>query len=307
MDRRSVDWQGPITAIVTPFDADGRINEAAFRQVVEQQIRAGVTGIVVAGCTGEFWSLSAAERKQLYALAVNAVAGRVPVIAGTGAVGTPETIELTAHAKAVGCAGAMILPPYFVKLAPEDIIAHYAAVAERVKFPVMVYNIPANNLNAVTPELADRLADIETVVAIKESSFDYRTLSRTIAKVKDRVLVFGPYSTFGYAAHIMGAAGSVGILHHVWGRGPTDLHDACARGDVAAAAELQRTAGALLDLLGGNGRNVYSALKAAMTLVGNPGGLPRAPLKPLAAHHVEELAAGLAALGITVSRAIKAA
>ena len=84
MDRRSVDWQGPMTAIVTPFGTDGEIDEGAFRQVVEQQLVDGVTGIVVGGCTGEFWSLSIPERKRLHALCVSAVHGRVPVIAGTG-------------------------------------------------------------------------------------------------------------------------------------------------------------------------------------------------------------------------------
>jgi dihydrodipicolinate synthase/N-acetylneuraminate lyase len=303
MNRQSVDWQGPMTAIATPFDADGKLNEASFRQLVDQQIRDGVTGIVAGGCTGEFWSQTLEERQRLHELCVAAVAGRVPVIAGTSMVSTAETIVLTAHAKSIGCDGAMILPPWFVKLSGPDIVAHFRAVSDAVKIPVMAYNIPSSNVNALTPDLADRLADIDTVVAIKESSFDYRNFYHTITRVKDRLLVFGPLSQFGYAALLLGASGSVGILHHVWGRNPTELHDASVRRDFATALELQRRAEALLELLSGNGRNMYAALKGGMQLLGLPGGYPRAPLQPLSGADMRELADGMRTLGISLPAA----
>jgi dihydrodipicolinate synthase/N-acetylneuraminate lyase len=303
MDRTSVDWQGPMTAIVTPFDAAGRLDEAAFGAVVERQIVDGVTGVIVGGCTGEFWAQSLEERKRLHALCVSTVAGRVPVIAGTSMVRTSETIELTAHAKSVGCDGAMVMPPWFVKLPGEDIVAHFRAVSDAVKLPLMAYNIPSGNVNPLTPALVDRLADLDTVVAIKESSFDYRNFYHTITRVKDRLRVFGPLSQFGYAALILGASGSAGILHHIWGRHPTDLHDACVRGDLATALALQQTAEALLELLSANGRNMYASLKAGMQLLGLPGGLPRPPLQPLGAKERRELADGMRALAITLPAA----
>jgi 4-hydroxy-tetrahydrodipicolinate synthase len=303
MDRSSVDWGGPMTAISTPFDAAGSLDEKAFSTLVERQIADGVTGIVVGGCTGEFLAQSIEERKRLHALCVSTVAGRVPVIAGTSTIRTSETIELTEHAKSVGCAGAMVMPPWFVKLPGEDIVAHFRAVSDAVRLPLMAYNIPSSNVNALTPALVDRLADIDTIVAIKESSFDYRNFYHTITRVKDRLHVFGPLSQFGYAALILGASGSVGILHHVWGRHPTDLHDACMRGDLETALALQRTAEALLELLTANGRNMYSALKTGMQLIGLPGGLPRPPLQPLSARDRRELADGMRALAITLPAA----
>jgi dihydrodipicolinate synthase/N-acetylneuraminate lyase len=303
MDRRSVDWQGPMTAIATPFDAAGRVDEGAFRKLVERQIADGITGIVVGGCTGEFWSLSMDERKRLHALCVNAVGGRVPVIAGTSMIGRPETIELTAHAKSAGCDGAMVMPPWFVRLPGEDIIAHFRAVSDAVKLPVLAYNIPSSNVNPLTPAIVDRLADIDTVVAIKESSFDYRNFYHTVTRVKDRIRVFGPLSQFGYAALLLGASGSMGIMHHIWGRNPTELHDACVRGDYATALELQKTAEALLELLMANGRSMYASLKACMQILGNPIGPPRAPLQQPGAKDMRELAEGMRALGITLSAA----
>ena len=303
MDRRSVDWQGPMTAIATPFDAAGRLDEPAFRKLVERQIADGVTGIVVGGCTGEFWSQTMDERKRLHALCVEAVGGRVPVIAGTSMVSTPQTIELTEHAKAVGCDGAMVMPPWFVRLPGEDIVAHYRAVSDAVKLPVMAYNIPSSNVNPLTPALVDRLADLDTVVAIKESSFDYRNFYHTITRVNDRILVFGPLSQFGYAALLLGAVGSVGVMHHIWGRNPTDLHDASMRGDYATALRLQQTAEALLELLTGNGRSMYASLKACMQMLGQPIGAPRAPLQMPGPNDMRELSEGMRLLGIALPAA----
>ncbi len=132
MDKDTVNWRGPMTAIVTPFSEGGSIDEHLFHRVVEQQIRDGVTGIVVGGCTGEFWAMSHAERKHLHRLCVAIVDHRVPVIAGTSAVQTRDAIDLTADAQEAGCDGAMVMPPWFVKLPAADIIAHYKAISDAV-------------------------------------------------------------------------------------------------------------------------------------------------------------------------------
>lgn len=173
MDRNSVDWHGPMPAVTTPFHDDGRIDEAAMAANLDRLIAAGATGVVVGGCTGEFWALSPDERKRLYEIAREAVAGRVTLIVGTGAVTPEETIALTRHAEAVGCDGALILPPYFVKLSDDEIFAHFAAVTAKVGLPVILYNIPGNAVNALSPSLVGRLADLVPVVAVKESSGDW--------------------------------------------------------------------------------------------------------------------------------------
>ncbi len=239
MDKTSVDWGGPMTAIITTFADDGSFSERKFADIVEHQLAAGVTGIVVGGCTGEFWALSNDERKRLHALCVQLVKGRVPVIAGTSAISTGETIELTAHAHAAGCDGAMVMPPASVRLPDRDLIAHFAAISKAVDIPLMAYNIPATNINPITPDLADRIADIDTVVALKESSFDYDNFYATIERVKDRVRVFGPTRGFGCAALQLGSVGSVGVLHHIWGRNLTDWHNAVVRGDLETGMRMQ--------------------------------------------------------------------
>ena len=161
MDKTSVDWHGPVPALVTPFDAAGNIDEAAFRRNVDLCIGYGMTGFVVNGCTGEFWAQTKEERKRVVEICVDATGGRVPVIAGTGGIRTEDVIELSEHAKAVGCDGIMILPPFFVRPCEDDIVAHYEAVSDAVEMPILLYNIPANAVNALTPELVSRLADVK--------------------------------------------------------------------------------------------------------------------------------------------------
>jgi dihydrodipicolinate synthase/N-acetylneuraminate lyase len=116
MDKTSVNWAGPMPAVTTPFDAKGHIDRAGFRENIARLMKAGATGVVACGCTGEFWSLSADEKKQLYADAVAAVKGKGTVIVGVGCVGPADTIALAHEAKAAGADGVLVLPPYFVKL-----------------------------------------------------------------------------------------------------------------------------------------------------------------------------------------------
>lgn len=298
MDKNSVDWAGSMTAIVTPFHADGRLDEFAFRHVVEWMLTSRVTGIVVGGCTGEFWSMTVDERKHLFKLCVDTVAGRVPVIAGTGAITLSDSIDMTRHAHTVGCAGAMVMPPYFVKLGANDIVAHFQAISDAVPLPLMAYNIPANNVNALTPAIVDRLADVSNVVALKESSFDFDTFSESLRRVRDRLLVFGPTFKFGVGGVALGCVGSVGTLHHIWGSGPTELDEAAARFDLARTAELQEQAARIWEVVRANGDNLYAVLKASMNIIGLPGGFPRSPLQPISGTHLADLKEGLRRLGL---------
>jgi 4-hydroxy-tetrahydrodipicolinate synthase len=296
-----VDWHGPIPALITPFDASGAIDEAAFRANVELQIANGVTGVMVGGCTGEFWALSLAERKRLAKLCADVVRRRVTVIAGTGAITTADTIELTRAAKEAGCDGALVLPPYFVQPSTDDIVAHYQAVSDAVAMPMMLYNIPSCAVNALTPALASRLADIENVVAIKESSGDYNNFYRTMIAVQDRLRVFcGPSSVFGVPASLLGAVGHIDVFPNFWGREMVEMYRAVEAGDLARARALQAKGVALTALAIDKGRNLYCSTKAAMNMLGLPGGYPRLPLRPLPPAQSDDLRAGLVRLGFDV-------
>jgi dihydrodipicolinate synthase/N-acetylneuraminate lyase len=300
MDRNSVEWGGPMPAVVTPFDAEGRVDGEAFRANVERLLAAGATGIVAGGCTGEFWALSVAERKALYELAAQTVRGRGTVLVGTGAVTEADAIELTAHARAAGCDGALVLPPYFVKLTDDEIFAHYAAISNAVDLPLCLYNIPANAVNAIRPALAARLARLDRVVAIKESSGDWDNFYATLLAVRDSLRVFcGPSSLYGVPAVLLGADGIIDCFPNVWAPGGLDLYYTARDGRLKDAEALQAIGWQLTDLFTSEGRTLYPATKAAMDMLGYAGGgAPRPPLRPLKGEPLEGLRRGLIRLGL---------
>ena len=300
MDRTSVDWAGPMPAITTPFHDDGRIDEAEFAANIDRLMKDGATGVVAGGCTGEFWALSHDERKRLYEVSKEAMAGRGTLIVGTGAVTVDEAVALSRHAEKVGCDGALILPPYFVKLSDDEIFAHYADVTGAIGLPVVLYNIPGNAVNALTPALVSRLAALDRVVAVKESSGDWNNYYGTALAVRDRLRVFcGPSSVFGVPAVDLGADGTIDCFPNMWSPGGLELYFAPKRGDRVEAERVQALGRRLTDLFTSGGRTLYPATKAAMDMLGLPGGgKPRAPLRPLGGEALAGLEQGLKELGL---------
>lgn len=300
MDRNSVNWSGPMPAVTTPFTADGAVDEKAFAANLERLTKAGSTGFIVGGCTGEFWSLSQAERIRLFRVAREAMGKNGTLIVGTGTVTVAETVEITRAAEAAGADGALILPPYFVKLTDDEIFAHFSEVAAATGLPICLYNIPGNAVNALSPALVSRLAGIDRVVAVKESSGDWNNFYGTMIAVKDRLRVFcGPSSIFGVPAVELGADGTIDCFPNVWAPGGLDLYWAAKRGESERAAELQALGRRLTDLFVSGGRTLYPATKAAMDMMGLPGGgRPRAPLRPLEGAPLAGLRQGLQQFGL---------
>ena len=288
-------------ALTTPFRADGAIDESAFQENTERLLKAGATGVLAGGCTGEFWALTHEERKRLYPLAQEAAGESGTVLVGTGAVTVEETVALTLEAQQAGCDGALILPPYFVRLTDDEIFAHYSAVSDAVGIPIILYNIPGNAVNALTPPLVARLAELDRVVAIKESAGDWNNYYATFLDVRDRIRVFcGPSSVYGVPAVELGADGTIDCFPNVWVPGGLELYHAPRRGDREGAVRLQALGRKLTDLFTTGGRTIYPSTKAAMDLLGFPGGgPPRAPLQALTGEPLEGLERGLTALGLT--------
>jgi 4-hydroxy-tetrahydrodipicolinate synthase len=218
----------------------------------------------------------------------------------TGAVTVQETVALSRAAEQIGCDGALILPPYFVKLTDDEIFAHYSDVCGKIGLPVILYNIPGNAVNALTPPLVARLADIDRVVAVKESSGDWNNYYGTVLAVQDRLRAFcGPSSVYGVPAVELGADGTIDCFPNMWSPGGLDLFFAPARGEHAKAKQVQALGRRLTDLCTSGGRTLYPATKAAMDMMGFPGGgKPRAPLRALAGEPLAGLERGLKTLGL---------
>jgi 4-hydroxy-tetrahydrodipicolinate synthase len=290
-------------AVTTPFRADFSIDEEAFVANVERLYDAGSTGMVAGGCTGEFWALTLPERAALARLVVKASAGRGTAIIGTGAIRAEEVIEQIHAAKDAGCDGVLVMPPYFAHLTAAEIIAHYTVIDAASTLPIILYNIPGNAGNALTPAIVDTLADLDNVVAIKESSGNWNNFHETLLTVKDRIRVFcGPSSVFGTAAVLAGADGLIDCFPNVWAPGCLDLWHATKAGRLDEAWALQHTGIQLTQLFTAEGRTLYPSTKAVMDMLGLPGGgQPRPPLKALEGDQLSSLQRGFNAIMSTTT------
>jgi 4-hydroxy-tetrahydrodipicolinate synthase len=281
-------FHGVLPALITPFTADGgAIDTQALAANVERLIAAGVGGLVPGGSTGEFTTLSHAERRQLTEATVAAAAGRVPVVAGTGALSTRETVELSVHAEQAGAAAVMIVPPFYDPLPWRELRAHYTAVADAIGIPIMYYNLPVATGVTLT---AAQLRELQSagVTCLKDSAGDAVAATELI-QTDGPVLLNGADSlTF--------AALAAGVEAVVWGAASilpeqcVALHRALVdEGDLAAGRELWARIWPLVHFL--EGRSYSAAVKTACRLAGWATGPVRAPLLPLTEDDTAELSA----------------
>ena len=304
MNDGKVDWEGNFVAVVTPFSEAGEIDEAAFRQNITLLLDEGAEGIIVSGCTGEAWALSPGERLRLFELGVDTVAGRAPVVAGTGGIATQDVIVLSERARDVGCQGIMVLPPYYCRPGDAELLAHYTAISDAAKTPILLYNIPKRTGVDLTPDLLEELVQVEQVVAIKESGDRFTRVETLVQRFGDQLQILTGHSAErGVAAVVMGAQGWVSSLEsQIMGREAVEMYDVVKDGDIKGAMKLQLRTLALdqgARLIGTFPAN----LKAAMNLLGRPGGYPRSPLLPLVEGQVDRMIKLLEGLGLPIAAA----
>lgn len=300
MNNDKVDWTGNFPAVVSPFTREGEIDEAKFTQNIELLISEGVHGVVVSGSNGESWALKGEERLRLFRAAVAAAKGRIPVIGGTGSIITGDVIELTKAARATGVAGVMIMPPYYAGINRREVVAHFKAVSDEARMPIIVYNSPhATGVN-VTADFAAELAEkAEYVVAIKQSTKDFVEFEQTVAACGDSLRVFTGHSAVrGMAAVMAGGVGFVSSLDsQVAGREGISLFELTRKGNYDAARRVQMRTLALNTRLAGVGTGA-ATMKAAMNMLGRPGGYPRRPLLELTEAEAEKVRRVLDDLGL---------
>jgi len=207
-------FKGAFTALITPF-LRGAVDEDAFARLIERQIAAGVHGLVPMGTTGEASTLSHAEHERVTELCVKTVAGRVPVIAGAGANSTSRAIELVRHAKGVGAQAALVVAPYYNRPSQEGLFRHYAAIAEAVDFPVVVYNIPSRAAVDISGATLARIATLRGVAGIKDATGDMAraSLQRLTCGVDWLMLSGDDPTALGYMAH--GGHGCISVTANV--------------------------------------------------------------------------------------------
>ena len=263
-------FNGIITPIVTPFNDDETqtINYQATDQLIDHLIKNGVNGIFPLGSNGEFNVLTIKERNEFASHVINYVNHRVPVYVGTGACSTNEAVYLSRKAEELGADALSVITPYFFKLRDEDIYNYYKQIAESVKIPIILYNIPGNTQNNINPKVLDQLAEIPNVAGIKDSSGNTESINaylKVVQKHKNLHFLIGSDSKISYAFE-RGATGAIAGTSNLLVKNVVALNNALRSGDTETAKKMQESLNPLRKIM--HEAPVPSVLKRAVTLAG---------------------------------------
>jgi 4-hydroxy-tetrahydrodipicolinate synthase len=287
-----------LTAIVTPFQADGSVDYDRFRQLAQHLVEHGSDGLVVTGTTGESPTLTDDERFELYAAAVDAVGDHATVIAGTGTYSTAHSVHLTARAHELGAHGFLVVTPYYNKPPARGIVEHFRAIAEVSDRPIIAYNIPGRVVLNIEPETIAELAEIPTVTAVKQANDDLDQARRIVELGLD---LYAGDDNLIYPFIQLGAVGGVCVHTHVWGPQTKEMVRAYKDGDAAAARRLNDEMQPAFDLLGITTNPI--PIKAALNLLGFEVGGHRLPLVPATDDELGRVRDCLERAGLTVPAA----
>ncbi|MBZ3900326.1 4-hydroxy-tetrahydrodipicolinate synthase [Streptomyces griseiscabiei] len=268
---------GVLTALASPFAPDGQLDEKTLRRLVDRSIDGGVDGVVACGSTGEFAAMSASERRRVVETVVDQAAGRVPVIAQTGAVSTGEAIELSRHAQDAGASVLMVVTPYYEPLTLDETLHYLRTVADAVDLPIMLYNLPGATGVNLSPETVGRLArEVDNIRYIKDTSADMAQAGQLIHRYGDVISTFVGWDSLLLQAISEGAAGVMAGTANVMPAQLVSIHRALRAGDLARARAEWARIYPLMDAI--MSAPFIPAVKAALNAAGIPVGEPREPL-----------------------------
>jgi 4-hydroxy-tetrahydrodipicolinate synthase len=288
-------FKGSITALITPFK-DGKVDERAFQRLVKWQIDQGTHGLVPCGTTGESPTLTHDEHRRVVELCVEAAAGRVPVIAGTGSNSTAEAVELTRHAKSAGADAVLVVTPYYNKPTQEGLYQHFKAINDSADVPIVVYNIPGRSVIDLSVETMARLFKLANIVGVKDATANMAraSLQRAALGIEFVQLSGEDATALGFMAH--GGQGCISVTANVAPALCSEFQLACLAGNFHRALQLQDRLMPLHDALfveSNPGPVKYAASKLGLCSADTR--LPLAPLAPASRKRVED---ALSAVGL---------
>lgn len=289
-------FEGCATAIITPMHEDGSVNEQAFMDLVEQQIKGGIDALVVCGTTGESAVLTHEEHTRVIEIAIKQAAGRVPIIAGTGSNDTAYAVRLSNEAVALGADALLMVTPYYNKTSQAGLIAHYNYIADRVDAPIIVYNVPSRTGVNIKPETYLELSKHPNIVAAKEANGDISSVLKTISLCGDNLTIYSGNDDQTVPMMALGAKGVISVISNIL---PGEFHNltkACLDGDFKTATEMSVKYSDLMDYMFIDVNPI--PVKEAMNLMGMKMGDCRLPLAPLNEKTRETLAKELAKHGL---------
>ena len=283
-------FEGIIPPLVTPMKDGGELNLDGLSPIIEHVIKGGVHGIFILGSQSESFALSLDEKRQIILKTLELVSGRVPVLVGTGMITTRDSIRLTRLARDLGADGVSVMTPYFITPSQDELYEHYRAVAEEAEeMSVLLYNNPLRTGVQIEVETVVRLAELENVVGMKESSGDMMRMMRYIQATEGMDFdVLSGNDALIYTGMLCGAKGGVSATANVYPRLVVGIYEAVKRGDLDEGRRLQYEI--LKFRVAFNRLGTFPAMvKEAMNMLGLPAGPPRPPVKPLTPREREEL------------------
>lgn len=290
-------FKGAGVAIVTPMKENGAVDYEKFKELVEFQIKGGTDAIIVCGTTGEASTLSHEEHLDVIKYCVEVVAGRIPVIAGTGSNCTETAIYLSTEAEKYGVDGLLLVSPYYNKATQNGLYAHFKAIADAVKIPVLLYNVPSRTGCNILPETVVRLCkDVENIVGVKEASGNISQIAHLAAIAKGSVDIYSGNDDQIVPILSLGGIGVISVLSNV---APTQTHEICQKffdGDVTASRDMQLKA---LDLCNALFCEVNPIpVKKALELMGMVEKYMRMPLTEMEPANADRLKKAMEQYGI---------
>jgi 4-hydroxy-tetrahydrodipicolinate synthase len=288
-------FKGSIVALVTPFKG-GKIDEDAYRELIEDQIEHGTSALVPCGTTGESATLTMKEHKRVIKVAIKAARKRIPVIAGTGGNSTEEAIELTEYAKKMGAEATLQVTPYYNKPTQEGLYLHFKAIAKAVPLPQVLYNVPGRTSVNMLPETVAKLAELPEVVAIKEASGNIVQMAEIVRLAGDKIVLLSGDDTLTLPVLSIGGVGVISVVANIAPRDSADMVTAWEDGDPAKSREL------FYKLLPLSEAMFYETnpipVKTALALMGKVQEEMRLPLCTMAQANREKLKNALQAYGL---------
>ena len=275
-------FTGAATAVITPFK-EGKIDKESFGKIIEDQIKGGIDAIVVAGTTGEAATLTHEEHMDCMKYVVDTVAGRVPVIAGTGSNDTAYGIELSQYACEIGADALLLVTPYYNKATPKGLIKNFLETADKTSKPIILYNVPSRTGCNITLPVYKELAKHERIVAVKEASGNMSAIAELIAECGDYLDVYSGNDDQIVPIMSLGGKGVISVLSNLLPAETSEMCKAFFRGDVKKAAEMQCHYFDLVTVLFSEVNPI--PVKAAMSAMGYCEDYLRLPLTPMEEGH----------------------
>ena len=271
-------FRGVGTAIATPFTDKG-INYDEFGKLLEDQIDAGVSAVIVCGTTGESATMSEDEKKKLIKYTVDKTNNRIKVIAGTGSNNTMQAIRMSKYAEEVGADGLLIVTPYYNKTTQDGLLAHYKAIADTVSIPIILYNVPSRTGVNILPETCYKLSQIDNIVGIKEASGDISQVAKIANLCDEDFAIYSGNDDQVIPILSLGGKGVISVLSNIMPEYTVEMLDSFWNGDFVKAASMQVEAIDMIDALFCEVNPI--PVKYALNKIGYDFGVPRLPLVEL--------------------------